>query len=159
MADFKLAIDPLLENEGGYVNNPADPGGETRWGISKHQYPTLDIKNLTLEDAKAIYLKDFWHYSAIQSQEIANKLLDLAVNMGPGTAHKLAQRSLGAFKSMPASAIDGVLGSHSISQINSVDSAKFLLELRARQAEHYALESIRRGDTTFLLGWMRRAVK
>lgn len=52
---------PLIKRfEGGYVNHPNDPGGETKYGISKRSYPTRDIKNLTEEDAKAIYWRDYW---------------------------------------------------------------------------------------------------
>ena len=58
--NFDQAFDRLISNEGGYVNNPADPGGETNWGISKRSYPDVDIANLTREGAKAIYLRDFW---------------------------------------------------------------------------------------------------
>ena len=59
-AAFEAAVADVLGEEGGYVNNPADPGGETNWGISKRAYPNVDIKNLTRDDAKAIYLKDYW---------------------------------------------------------------------------------------------------
>jgi lysozyme family protein len=50
----------ILHEEGGYVNNPNDPGGETNMGISKHSYPNLDIKNLTVDQATQIYYTDFW---------------------------------------------------------------------------------------------------
>ena len=49
------AFDLLMLNEGGYVNNPNDPGGETKYGVSKKAYPDIDIENLTLEQAKKIY--------------------------------------------------------------------------------------------------------
>ena len=64
-SSFDLAIPIVLENEGGYVNDPADPGGETKYGISKRSYPALDIKNLTVEQATAIYLRDFWQFGGI----------------------------------------------------------------------------------------------
>ena len=50
----------VLKHEGGYVNDPKDPGGETKWGISKRAYPNLDIKNLSAEDATRIYSRDYW---------------------------------------------------------------------------------------------------
>ena len=61
MAEFKLAIPRVITNEGGYVNDPDDPGGETKYGISKRSYPALDIKNLTVEQATAIYLLSLIH--------------------------------------------------------------------------------------------------
>ena len=58
--NFDRAIDFVLRHEGGYVNDPRDPGGETNFGISRRAYPTLDIKNLTKEQATGIYRKDYW---------------------------------------------------------------------------------------------------
>ncbi len=60
MITFDDAFTRLLGNEGGYVNDPRDPGGETNWGISKRSYPTVDIKNLTRTQAEDIYMHDFW---------------------------------------------------------------------------------------------------
>ncbi len=58
--DFEQAADFTLSWEGEYVNNPQDPGGETNFGISKRSYPLLDIKALTIDQAKAIYFQDYW---------------------------------------------------------------------------------------------------
>lgn len=57
---WQKAITFTLGKEGGYSFNPADPGGETKYGISKRSYPRLDIKNLTVQQAKLIYYKDYW---------------------------------------------------------------------------------------------------
>ena len=57
---FRKAVDRLLGHEGGYVFHPRDPGGETKWGISKRSYPDLDIKNLSREYAISLYKLDFW---------------------------------------------------------------------------------------------------
>ena len=57
---FSEVIEDTLSHEGGYVFDPDDLGGETNWGISKRQYPDLDIKSLTREDAIDIYYKDYW---------------------------------------------------------------------------------------------------
>jgi lysozyme family protein len=57
---FNKAFEDVLGLEGGYVNNPHDPGGETKWGISKKRYPKEDIKNLSVERAKALYKRDYW---------------------------------------------------------------------------------------------------
>lgn len=58
--NWRKAVDFTLGWEGGYVNDPADPGGETRWGISKNAHPELDIRNLTREEAIQIYHKEYW---------------------------------------------------------------------------------------------------
>lgn len=58
--NFDTAVAILIDEEGGYVNNPADPGKETKYGISKRSYPNEDIPNLTVDRAKTIYFKDYW---------------------------------------------------------------------------------------------------
>lgn len=79
------AIALVLKHEGGYIDDPADPGGETKYGISKRSYPDLDIKNLTPEEATAIYQRDFWTatMAAQSDQRLANCMLDSRVNQGP----------------------------------------------------------------------------
>lgn len=85
---FDICFDRLMGNEGGYVNDPDDPGGETNWGISKRSYPHLDIKNLTREDAKQIYFRDFWQKinGGLIDKRVAFQVFDFAVNSGPARA-------------------------------------------------------------------------
>ena len=59
-ADFDAAFTRLLGHEGGLVDHPADPGGLTNWGISQRSYPGEDIRGMTVERARLIYLRDFW---------------------------------------------------------------------------------------------------
>ena len=56
---FDEIIEQVLEHEGGYVNDPKDLGGETKYGITKRFYPDVDIKNLTIDGAKEIYKKEY----------------------------------------------------------------------------------------------------
>lgn len=97
MTDFDTAIERVLGIEAGYVNDPKDPGGETKWGISKQSYPDEDIKNLSRERAKWIYHTDFW--SRIHADElpdgVAYQVLDFAVHSGIETAVRYLQRALG----------------------------------------------------------------
>src|SRR5271169_2172410 len=95
--NFDQAFDRLLGNEGGYVNNPADPGGETNWGIAKRSYPSVDIKNLTRDQAKAIYLRDFWLRGKMDQYDpaIAFQIFDIAVNSGIETGVRILQRAAG----------------------------------------------------------------
>ena len=81
---FSLAIKFTLQHEGGYVNDPKDPGGETNFGISKRAYPSLDIKNLTEHQAKNIYFKDYWLAAGCDKLEskLAICVFDAAVNLG-----------------------------------------------------------------------------
>lgn len=79
------AIDLVLKHEGGYVNDPHDPGGETNFGISKKAHPDLDISSLTRAQAGSIYQKDYWTptMAAQADQRLANCMLDCRVNQGP----------------------------------------------------------------------------
>lgn len=84
MAMFDEAFGLVVSAEGGYVNDPLDPGGETKFGISKRRYPQEDIKNLTLERARALYLRDYWKAQGCDAMEWGKALLvfDCAVNGG-----------------------------------------------------------------------------
>lgn len=96
MADpFTLAVTFVLSHEGGYVNDPVDPGGETNYGISKRQYPNVDIKGLTRQDAVGIYKRDYWDAlnCGDMSFDIACAVFDTAVNMGAGRALQFKKES------------------------------------------------------------------
>ena len=96
MIDFDTAFERLLGNEGGYVNDPKDPGGETNWGISKRSYPEVDIKNLTQAGAKAIYLRDFWIVLGAETRPAVKfQAFDFAVNSGISTAIRKLQLAVG----------------------------------------------------------------
>jgi lysozyme family protein len=85
---FDTAFNLVVGIEGGYSNDPADPGGETKFGISKRAYPQVDIANLTLEQAKAIYLRDYWHLCKCDElpADMALLVFDAAVNQGVSAA-------------------------------------------------------------------------
>ena len=85
---FDKIIKFVLDEEGGYVNNPNDPGGETNYGISKRQYPNVDIRGLSRDKAVEIYKKDYWE--KIQGDSLPYPMdmcaMDTAVNMGVASA-------------------------------------------------------------------------
>jgi lysozyme family protein len=152
MASFDLAISVVLAHENGYINDPNDPGKETKYGISKRSYPNLDIKNLTVNEAKSIYKRDYWQYDEIKSQSIATKIFDIAVNIGTSEIIKIVQEILGIVQ-------DGVLGPETMDAINGTDSIHLLSEIRAYVAVYYAQIVVHNpSQEVYLLGWMRRAV-
>lgn len=57
---FNKSLKFVLQWEGGYINHPSDPGGETNYGISKRAYPNVDIKNITKKEVEYIYFHDYW---------------------------------------------------------------------------------------------------
>lgn len=103
---FDNAVELILKHEGGYVNDPRDPGGETKYGISARAYPDLDIAKLSESDAKVIYKEDYW--DKIKGDDlpypIALVTFDAAVNSGRMRASKWLQHSV------EASPIDGIIG-------------------------------------------------
>lgn len=148
MMDFDTAIERILDHEGGYVNHPGDPGGETKFGISKRSYPDLDIKNLTRDEAKAIYRRDFWdkvNGDALHDG-VAFQVLDFAVNSGSGTAIRYLQRALGV-------ADDGHFGPRSIEAAAAMSESDQIMRLIAER-----LDFMRKlkGWPTFGAGWAAR---
>ena len=128
--NFEQAIERVLSSEGGYSNDPKDPGGETQWGISKRSYPDVDIKNLTREQAKEIYKRDFWDVvvGASLHEDIAFQVLDFAVNSGGSVAIQYLQRAAGV-------ADDGHLGPVSIAAINNQPMGPLILIYLAMRLE------------------------
>jgi len=88
---FNALIEGLLGREGGYVNHPADRGGETNFGISSRANPDIDVANLTKEQAKQIYKQRYW--DAINADSLPENVreiaFDTAVNHGVGYANDL----------------------------------------------------------------------
>lgn len=155
MADFNIAIERTLVNEGGYVWDKNDRGGETNFGISKRAYPNVDIKLLTLASAKKIYKQDYWdrlQADNITSQVVASELFDTAVNMGVRTASKLMQ---GCAEVKP----DGVIGNVSLQAINAIDEELLLLRFKlAKIARYTYLVRKRPANRKFLFGWINRTL-
>ena len=93
---FDTAIEIIFKYEGEYTNTPDDPGGETKYGISKRSYPGVDIANLTKEQAKEIYKRDFWDKSICPNLQtkLAIAYFDIIVNHGHHGAGKILQRAI-----------------------------------------------------------------
>jgi lysozyme family protein len=131
---FALLVD--VHHEGGYVNNPADPGGETKYGISKRSYPGEDIKNMTLDRAKQLYARDYWGPAGCDAlpDVLKFEMFDLAVNTSapgrPVTAIKLLQQAVGT-------ADDGVIGPRTLLALSSIEPQKVLRHLQARRLRYY----------------------
>lgn len=96
MSFFDPAFAIVVGIEAGYVNDPTDPGGETKYGISKRAYPNEDIPNLTLDRAKVLYQRDYWNKANCDALtwEMALITFDCAVNQGTGFATSLHAKSI-----------------------------------------------------------------
>lgn len=157
---FSRAIPLILKHEGGYVNHPDDPGGETKYGITKRTYPHLDIKTLTVDDAKRIYFEDFWKKYSYENFEflVGEKVMDMAVNMGPSRSHKLLQQAVNELCLPPRLKVDGIIGPNTMTRTNSLNGSAVRDELRKQQKEYYLrLIEKRPSLAVFRKGWLRRA--
>ncbi|MBU6499789.1 MAG: hypothetical protein KGL55_09545 [Rhodospirillales bacterium] len=157
---FERAFALTVGEEGGFDKTRSDPGNwsggavgmgllrGTKFGVSAASYPTLDIEALTLAQARAIYLADFWQRVAGDSLPagVAMLVFDAAVNQGVGAAARLLQLAAGV-------AADGVIGPATRRAVAAADATGLALEFAARRAVCYA-ETAR--FALFGLGWMRR---
>ena len=156
MKSFKEIIEKVLEHEGGYVNDPKDLGGETKYGITKRFYPDVDIKNLTIAQATEIYKKDYWDKNRVESlpQNLWHIYFDMCVNMGKRTAVKVLQRA--AVNKGKNIEVDGGLGPMTIGALKGVE----LDRVRAFRVKYYVdLITARPEQEKFFLGWFRRATE
>ena len=154
MSDFNKAFDRVIGHEGGYVNHPRDPGGETNWGVTKRTAQAYryngDMRTMTRDQAKAIYKRGFWDKVGGDSlpDAIAFQLFDAAVNHGIGNAVRFMQRALGV-------ADDGIVGNITLTALRNADANDFLMRFNAARLDFYTRLST---FDTFGKGWVRRIV-
>ena len=146
--NFDLAVKLVIGFEGAYVNDPKDPGGETKWGISKRSYPDVDIRNLSTDDAKQIYKRDYW--DKMQCDKLPEGLrlvvFDCSVNQGISMAAKTLQKLAGA-------KMDGLVGPKTLGLVNKKNPVEFLVNYLTERQLHYAKLST---FDRFGRGWTRR---
>lgn len=89
--NFQKAVDFVLAREGGYSNDPDDPGGETNFGICKRSFPDVDIKALTRDEAISLYRKHYWEKASCDFMPWPMDVIvfDTAVLHGPGYANQV----------------------------------------------------------------------
>lgn len=94
---FEEAVRVILDLEGGYSNNPRDPGGETNFGIAKKWHPDLDVKNMSRKDAMDIYKEEYWNAMSLEffPPSLRLMLFDCAVNQGVTKAKEFACTAFG----------------------------------------------------------------
>lgn len=164
MTNFEKAFEETIGLEGNYSNNPKDPGGETKYGITKRDYPTLDIKNLTLAQAQEIYKRDFWDRMAldlVEDVDIACEIFDTGLNGGTVTAIRIAQRSCNALGY--SIKVDGFMGHVTAAALNHLsvkDKDTLYVVLNCLQCARYVELTEKNEDLkTFFYGWVRNRVQ
>lgn len=155
---FEKAVVLVLMNEGGYVNDPDDPGGETNFGISKRSYPHLNIEKLTRSEAVEIYERDWWigcNIRHIENDTLAFKVFDIAVNVGAKRAGKWLQQAvvIGG-KNI---AVDGIIGAATIKAANETDAAFLLIHFMHEAYNHY--QKLAQKHPQYIDGWINRLWK
>ena len=159
MARFDKIISHTLQNEGGFVDHPSDPGGRTKFGITQRTYPELDVENLTKEDAKEIYRRDWWLdvYDEIDDKVLAAKVFDTAINTGKHRAHRILQQA--ANQLGQELEVDGIFGPLTLEAVNECDPKDLLTAFKQWQLSYY--ESLIKNNPdleAFRRGWKNRAL-
>jgi lysozyme family protein len=171
MADFQSFFPTLLKHEGGFVNDPADPGGATNKGVTMATFqqcaqsllgvaPTLDnLKSLTDSQAGVIYKKLYWdrvHAGEMTLQPLANIVFDFQVNAG-SQASRLLQKVLNDLGATPPLAVDGSVGTGTLRALAQADAAKVYARYKQGRKDYYVrLVQQRPSLQKFLKGWLNR---
>ena len=140
----------------GYVNDPDDAGGETKYGIAKNFNPDVDIKNLTLQSAKKIYESKYWISSLAPKLPYPLNVVyfDAAINNGATPAAKFIQRALGVLD-------DGQIGPKTLAAIAACTDLKALCvkSLEKRDAFFRAIVAAKPKQAKYLNGWLNRTAR
>ena len=157
--NFEISIKELLIDEGGYVNDPSDPGGETKYGISKKSYPHVDILNLTVDDAKSIYWKDFWLACGcdILPSGVDYFVFDTAVLHGTSFTLKVIQQAV------KCENIDGIIGPKTRAKIlyyAKKDANYFLQKVVTFRIDAYRrIVASKPSTLKYFFGWVSRTIE
>ena len=152
--NFKECLDLVLKSEGGWVNHPSDPGGETNLGVTKRVWeeyvghPVESLKKLTKEDVAPLYEQKYWRtcYCEVLPRGLDFVVFSMGVNAGPGRSIKLLQQSIGCVP-------DGVIGPTTRGLISSGNGANLIAKFSETRREYY------RSLKTFPIfgrGWLSR---
>ena len=154
--NYDKCLETILHHEGGYVNHPEDPGGETNLGVTKRVYQewggTKDMKDLTFDDVAPIYKKNYW--DKMKCDDLPSGLdlcvFDFGVNAGPGRAAKYLQSLIGTVA-------DGGIGPNTLAKLKEYTDETGVKETitnyqNKRQSYYEGLSTFK----TFGRGWTRR---
>ena len=177
MASLFAAITLLLVHEGGYVNNPVDPGGPTNYGISLRflrnqkgfngdidgdgDIDADDVKGLTVADVTKIYSNEFWYkygFEKLENQRLANMVFGLSVNLGPKNAIYLLQKAVNRFlKPKTVFIPNGIFDEKLIETSNKLEIGPIIFSYKY-EVNNYYRELTRKNKNLgrFINGWLKR---
>lgn len=164
LSNWDKSFDHVIAHEGGFTNDPRDPGnklpdgraGSTMWGCTQanweayvgHKVTQDDMKALKKEDVKPLYKKNYW--DAVKGDDLPSGVdyaaFDFAINAGPGASKRMIQRALGV-------AADGAIGPATMAAIKAANGKEFLQKFSdAKTAFYQSLPTF----PTYGKGWLRR---
>ena len=152
--NFKECLDLVLKSEGGWVNHPSDPGGETNLGVTKRVWeeyvghPVESLKKLTKEDVAPLYEQKYWRpcYGEVLPRGLDFVVFSMGINAGTGRSIKLLQLSIGCVP-------DGVIGPTTRGLISNSNSATLIAKFSESRREYYrSLKNF----PIFGKGWLSR---
>jgi lysozyme family protein len=155
--NFKECLELVLKAEGGWVNHPSDPGGETNLGVTKRVWeewvghPVESLKKLTKDEVAPLYEQKYWRpcYGEILPRGLDFVVFSMGVNAGPGRSVKLLQQSIGCVP-------DGVIGPTTRGLISTSNTATLIAKFSETRREYYrALKNF----PIFGRGWVNRCDK
>lgn len=162
---FSVALAFTLEAEGGYARESGDPGGETKYGVSRRAFPGLDIASLTRAEAARIYREHYWSGPEMDRlpAPLAVAVFDAGVNTGVRRAIRMLQKSLNAIRpESPPLAADGIIGPLTLEAAGRLSGLELRLacqEFLLARAAFYTRLAAFEARRTFLRGWLRRVVE
>jgi lysozyme family protein len=138
MSNFQECLDLVLKSEGGWVNHPSDPGGETNLGVTKRVWveyvghPVESLKKLTKDDVAPLYELKYWRpcYCEVLPRGLDFVVFSMGVNAGPGRSVKLLQSAIGCVP-------DGVIGPRTRELISSSNGADIIKKFSTARREYY----------------------
>lgn len=171
---FRIAMRHILKKEGGYVDNKADIGGKTNWGITSKNAELYgwhrSLKLLSREFAYDFYWQEYWkRYRIYQIYEFDKKLgirmFDAIINMSAKPLNKFLQQAISNMslsRGYPVIVTDGIIGSKTIGALNKLqeDKKALLLSIESFQTIHYHNRVVKKPDQAeFIRGWLNRILR
>jgi lysozyme family protein len=149
-------IDKIISREGGakVTKDPVDPGGTTKYGISAKSHPGLNIEVLTYEQAKDIYIQEYFVQPGFQQLpvELQEPVTDFGVHSGTATAVRFLQKLCGVSQ-------DGVLGTQTLNALKALPLADVVAAYRRERVLFLAKQVVDvPAKAKYLVGWLNRAL-
>ncbi|MGL5356059.1 MAG: glycoside hydrolase family 108 protein [Cetobacterium sp.] len=163
MSNFDIAFDRVIGHEGGFTDDPQDRANwtsgtcgvgkcnGTKYGLSAMTYPTLDIRNITLNQAKDIYKRDWWDKLGMgrYPTALSYQMFDAAINHGSGRAIQFLQKAVGT-------KADGIIGPKTLTAMDALDKNDLLILFLAERLQYFTEVKTWK---TYCTGWTRRVVQ